>query len=872
MANTVSRLSYANTFGDWVVTTNALVNENNELAANNYIKPTGTLFLNEPTLGLQVANTAIISGQLQVQGIGSSAYIQNNLRVDTQVYFTNTSLGLTNSGELISHGKISATGSGTGLAVANNVTVGGTINVTGTSTLNGKTTVADILEVTDNAFFDQNIIVTDKVTGSSFYANNDLSTGSLTVRNDAGIVGTTYTSTLQANTSANTETLSVTGYALVDTLQANSSVNTATASVTGELFANTITANSGISVPNITIDSYVDANSAVGYFDSIQTVGQVSVGGNFVINGTTVYSSNTFTLSADSTSGQVSYVNVNRGTSGANASIRWNESSKYWDILDVNTGGSYSKILTANGISDSVLSTSSDTMASSKAANTLNNSIVTANNSMKLYVDGVNSTLTNVNIYAAAGYGRANTSSNTFTGTTGSASPSNGNITYSSNNGVVISGVGNSLYINTPQDIRTSGSPTFNGLTLTNALPINQGGTGQTSASDALTALLPTGTTSGYVLTTGGPGTFYWAAGGTGGGGGATPGTTINSTRLSYTGNGSGLSYTTPTYTPGASQLRIFIDGVRQFASEYTETSNTIVTFNTSPPSGSAILMEVDGYIVNPYYANNITFTAPQGNIPESANTIQLAIADLESRKASLSSPAFTGIATSTTPSTNTSNTQIATTAFVKNALNSGNTFAIGVSGNAGTVTDGVYTTGDQTITGIKTFTSGIVANVTGNVVGNASTVTNGVYTMGVQVIGGNKTFTSDIYIDSLGVGTNASSVSGEIRATNNITAYYSDDRLKTKLGNIENALDKVSSLNGFYYEANETAQALGYKVKKEVGVSAQEVQAILPQVVVPAPIDEQYLTVHYDRLVPLLIEAIKELKSEIDVLKGNNK
>ena len=73
MANTVTILSYANTFGDWIVTTNALVKENDDLAANNYVKTSGTLYLNDATLGLQVANTAIIAGQLQVSGIGSSA-------------------------------------------------------------------------------------------------------------------------------------------------------------------------------------------------------------------------------------------------------------------------------------------------------------------------------------------------------------------------------------------------------------------------------------------------------------------------------------------------------------------------------------------------------------------------------------------------------------------------------------------------------------------------------------------------------------------------------------------------------------------------------------------------------------------------------
>lgn len=118
---------------------------------------------------------------------------------------------------------------------------------------------------------------------------------------------------------------------------------------------------------------------------------------------------------------------------------------------------------------------------------------------------------------------------------------------------------------------------------------------------------------------------------------------------------------------------------------------------------------------------------------------------------------------------------------------------------------------------------------------------------------------------NSLGVGTTASGTAGEIRATYNITAYYSDDRLKTRTGNIENALDKISTLDTFYYHANETAQALGYKPVPEVGISAQQVQAIMPQVVAPAPIDDQYLTVRYEKLVPLLIAAIKEQQAIID-------
>jgi hypothetical protein len=101
------------------------------------------------------------------------------------------------------------------------------------------------------------------------------------------------------------------------------------------------------------------------------------------------------------------------------------------------------------------------------------------------------------------------------------------------------------------------------------------------------------------------------------------------------------------------------------------------------------------------------------------------------------------------------------------------------------------------------------------------------------------------------------------------VTAYYSDDRLKTRFSNIADALDKVCSLNGFFYVGNEVAESLGYKKKMEVGLSAQEVQRILPEVVVPAPVDENYLTIQYDRVVPLLVEAIKELRLELNQLKS---
>lgn len=827
MANTVSLLSYANTFGDWVVVTNALAKENNDLASNNYVKPTGTLFLNSPTLGLQVSNNAIISGQLQVQGIGSSAFIQNNLQVGTQVYFSNTVLGLTNSGELISNGKISAAGSGLGLTVANNTTIGGSLTVGRFLTVSGNTQINN----------------TVSILGATSISNT------LSVTGDADFI---------ANVAID-DYLAVTQGATVGSLMVGTSTTTDTLSVTN--------------------------GASVG--------GQLAVGGNFVINGTTVYNTNTFTINAGSSVGLNSSFNVFRGTSGANASIRWSEANGWFDIRDVNNPSSFSRILTANLISTSLVSTNDNTVASSNAASILNNISTTA-------------------------FARANTSSNTFVTNSGNATANTGIIRIIGANTITTNASSNVITISAPQNLAITSSPTFAGLTLTTALAVGQGGTGATSPASALNNLLPTtsGVPAGFVLATGGPGTFYWVAAPTGGGGGGyTPGTTIQSTRSFPTVNVGQTNFTTPTFTPGASQLRVYLNGVRQFNSAYTETSNTTISFVEGRSSGDVVMFEVDGYINNPYFANTIPFTAPFGGIVASANNIQLAIQDVETRKAALAGAAFTGTVTGITVDTNASNTAFATTAFVKNSLNSGNTFSHNITGNAagnaGTVTNGVYTVGDQTIAGTKTFSSTII----GSISGNAGSVTNGVYTTGDQTIGGTKTFSSTIsgsitgnagsvtngvytngsYANpsfitslaasksglgagdsvqhgSLGIGTGASGTTGEIRATNNITAYFSDERLKKKLGNIENALDKLMTLSGFYYEPNETAQALGYDVVREVGVSAQEVQKILPEIVVPAPIDDKYLTVRYEKMVPLLIEAIKELKAEIDELKGNNK
>jgi hypothetical protein len=119
-----------------------------------------------------------------------------------------------------------------------------------------------------------------------------------------------------------------------------------------------------------------------------------------------------------------------------------------------------------------------------------------------------------------------------------------------------------------------------------------------------------------------------------------------------------------------------------------------------------------------------------------------------------------------------------------------------------------------------------------------------------------------------------AFAANGAITATGTVTAYYSDNRLKTRIAPITNALDKISTLNGFYFRANEVAGNLGYDTQKvQVGVSAQEVENILPEIIERAPISDKanidYKTLDYAKLVPLLIESIKELNSKVDYLKN---
>lgn len=126
----------------------------------------------------------------------------------------------------------------------------------------------------------------------------------------------------------------------------------------------------------------------------------------------------------------------------------------------------------------------------------------------------------------------------------------------------------------------------------------------------------------------------------------------------------------------------------------------------------------------------------------------------------------------------------------------------------------------------------------------------------------------------SLGVGTVASGTPGEIRATNNVTAYYSSDAsLKENIQDIPNALDIVTAIGSKTFDwtdayINKAGGEDGYFVRKsDFGVVAQDVQKVFPTAVRTR--NDGTLAVDYDKLAILSFGAVKELLKRIEALEA---
>ena len=650
MANTIPILSFTNTFGDLLTQQNRQAVELNNLAANNYTKDTGTLFLNGTGTGLSVTAAALL-------------------------------------------------GSG---VISSTLSVGGDISAVSNVFING---AGNALEVANNTLLRGSLIT------------NGITANTLIRANTFNAAGNVFANDISSNNIIRATTLNASGNAFVNTLQSNGAISGARANIVGALITNSLISNTSIRSSTLILDG--DATIA----GATSIAGQLAVGGNFIIVGTTVYNTNSFTINANSSVGLNSTFSVNRGSSGANASIRWNETDDYFEINDVNNGLFY-RVLSDEYLSNSTTLASSSNVATSLAVNYLQN----VDNTQNTRIQSIETINTNQNTSIA-----------------------------------IIEGVDNT------QNTRLGSIETVD-VAQNTSISIIQG------------VDVTQNTRLGSIETV----------------------DVAQNTRMSI------------------------IESV-------DATQNTrLGSIETINSNQNTTITQVNSFAASAFTTAN----GANGLADGAFNTANNRVSSVSGTSGRITSTGgltpVLDLATAGPGATSATNSSLTIDAYGRvTALSSGTAPVTSITGTASQIT----------VTGTTTPTLSLPQSIATG---------------------------SSVQFGSFGVGTAASGTTGEIRATNNITAYYSDDRLKTKLGNIESALEKVMSLNGFYHEANETAQALGYEVVREVGVSAQEVNAVLPEVVAPAPIDPQYMTVRYERLVPLLIEAIKELKLEIDTLKNS--
>lgn len=226
--------------------------------------------------------------------------------------------------------------------------------------------------------------------------------------------------------------------------------------------------------------------------------------------------------------------------------------------------------------------------------------------------------------------------------------------------------------------------------------------------------------------------------------------------------------------------------------------------------------------------------------------------------------------------------------------------------------------TNDRWTVGSQNFVAGtFIGNLTGNVTGNADTATKWATGRTITLTGdvtgtsgtfdgsGNLSFATTIAANSVALGTDTTgnymvnvtgsngvsvshtqgegstaalslsgsytgtwAVTGGITATGEITAYFSDERLKTNVAPITGALAKVEAIRGVEFDPNQTALDLGVVNERQVGVLAQEVEAVMPLLVTNSAF-EGYKTVRYDKITALLIEAVKELSAKVASLEA---
>ena len=208
-------------------------------------------------------------------------------------------------------------------------------------------------------------------------------------------------------------------------------------------------------------------------------------------------------------------------------------------------------------------------------------------------------------------------------------------------------------------------------------------------------------------------------------------------------------------------------------------------------------------------------------------------------------------------------------------------TAGTGMSGGGAVSLGGTVTLTNAGVTSNVAGTGISVSAATGAVTITNSGVTSAVAGTGVSVSAGTGAVTISIgqavatssnpQFNALLVGTGTPpTTAGLIRATNDVIAYYgSDERLKENITPIENSLDILKQINGYYFDWKEMP-GIHENEGHDIGVIAQEIGAVLPEIVTTR--ENGYMAVKYEKLVALLIQTNKELLNRVEALEAKIK
>jgi hypothetical protein len=599
--------------------------------------------------------------------------------------------------------------------------------------------------------------------------------------------------------------------------------------------------NSNVTVTDTgtgTVTVSVDGSTALTV-----TSGGVVVAGNLTVSGTTTtvdsntvtIADNILTLNSDATGAptQNAGIEVERGDE-ANTQLRWNEGTDKWTFT--NDGAVYHPMATSTD--DLAEGSTNQYYTTTRARGSLSASSATGvsyNSSTGVISLGSipNSSLSNSSITIN---GTAVSLGGTRTLDSDAISEGSTNLyhTTARARGAVSAGTGIS-YNSTTGVISTSAIPNAslsNSSVTVGSTAISLGGSATTITG--LTSVTSTGFT------------------------GALTGNADTATKLATARNIQGVSF------DGSAAITVVTAGTGiTVTGTAVAVDSTIATktYVDSAVAGKDNTDEITEGTTNLYFTNArarsaVSFTAGSGaynsttgvfTIP--TNTNQLTNGASYITLASLS--AGTGISYNST-------TGAISTSAIPNSSLSNSSVTVGTTA----ISLGSSST---TLAGLTSVTS---TSFVGALTGNASTAT----TAGTVTTAAQPSITSVGTLTGLTVSgataTGALTVTGAITATGEVTAYYSDLRLKTNIVPIADALDKVEAISGVTFDPNEAALALGIDDRHQMGVIAQEVEAVAPELVCDSAF-KGYKTVRYDKLTALLIEAVKELSAKVKTLEA---